>query len=514
MKPPSNIDRVAAQPKPWFGVRIAGGAVRAEGTPACTLGKRIPVAGRPLDEGVFVDWKWDGRTLTVANDRYGLYPLFYCAKADSIWISPSLEQVVRGNSTRELDRPALGIFHRLGHFIGEDTPFADVRFLPPDTTLTWQEGRLELRPRANTVGQAAARQGNFDDAVDTYCDLFARSIARRLPEDDRFTVPISGGRDSRHVLLELARQGCRPRWCATVKYRPPATNEDTRIARILTARLGIEHVELDKPPSFFQAALKDVHLTNHCGGGHGWVLPLASRLAGEVGTTYDGLAGEVLSGGFMLSQRKDEMFRQGDFDTLARLVLQENGNEGALCHVLADDLYRSLPLDEAVKRLVPELRRHAGLPNPVLSFVFGNRTRRCVASIPFAILHQVPLVHVPFLDHELFDFLSALDPSVVADNRLHDATIRRAYPDFADVPYEDKSVRAAFTPAEQGYYRQARRELLDYLRETPASALRVVSRRYLYTKAAADLLMRRVDPPWYLRTALQAVELERLRGGS
>jgi hypothetical protein len=332
-----------------------------------------------------------------------------------------------------------------------------------------------------------------------------------MPGSDRFTVPISGGRDSRHILLELAKQGVRPAFCPTVKYRPPATNEDTRIARLITERLGVRHVEVDKPDSFFRAGLKDVHLTNHCGGGHGWVLPVASALAGQVDALYDGLAGSVLSGGFMLTQQKLDLFRAHDFSTLARLWLEESRFEGKLAHVLAPELYRQIPLGLAVDRMAPELARHADTPNPVLSFVFWNRTRRCVASIPYAILHQVPRVHTPYLDHALFDLLFTLDSSVVDGNRLHDETIRRAYPDFADVPYEDKKARAAFRPDERDYYRQARRELYTYLRQAPAEALRVVQRPYLFAKIGADLLTRSMGPPWYMRTAQQAMELERLR---
>lgn len=507
----SNIENVRTEPKPYFSVRREAEGVRTDGLARCSLGRRIPVVGQEYDEGVFVEWEWNGRCLTVENDRYGLYPLFYCAKGDSICISPSLAQVVRSNSARRLDLPALGIFFRMGHFVGEDTPFDDVRFLPPNCALTWEDGRLELQVRSSGAAPSQTEALGFDEAVETYRELFAQSISRRLPGDDRFTVPVSGGRDSRHILLELARQGARPRSCATVKYRPPATNEDTRVARLLAARLGVTHVEIDKPSSFFQAELKEIHLTNYCGGGHGWILPLASRLNGEFTMTYDGLAGEVLSAGFMLSRRKMDLFRMHDFEALASLVLAENQLEPVLRNVLSAELYRSIPANEAIERLVRELRKHAEAANPVLSFVFWNRTRRCIGSIPFGIFHQIPVVHVPYLDHALFDFLFSLDPALVEHGRLHDETIRRSYPGFADIPYEDKSVHAKFSPADRSYYREARKELFTFLGGASSEALQVVNRPYLVAKIAVDLLARRVDAPWYLRPALQAIELERLR---
>lgn len=509
----SNIANVSHAPKPFFRASLKNGLVLSEGVPHCLLGRRVPLAAGQLDDGVFLEWSWDGQRLVVTNDRYGLYPLFYCAKSHSICISPSLEQVARGNSDRQLDYPALAIFFRMGHFVGSDTPFEDVRFMPPNSTLTWENGRLDIRQHSAGALPSSVLAPTFDEAVDNYGALFSRAIARRLPGDERFMVPLSGGRDSRHILLELVKQGVRPPACATVRFRPPSTDEDMRVARLLTDRLGIAHIEIDKPSSFFDAELKDVHLTNHCGGGHGWVLPLASKLVGDYSIMYDGLAGSVLSGGFMLNSRKTALFREEAWEDLARLILGENNAEPMLRSVFTDAFRSRIDLKEAVDRLVPELRRHAGLPNPVLSFVFGNRTRRCVASIPFGSLHQVPVVHVPYLDHAVFDFLFSLDPSMMEDNRLHDETIRRAYTEYADIPYEDKRVKAVMSAADHAYYRAARRAFFSYLRQAPVAATASLRKTQLYARIGADLLTSRSQAMWYMRPALQTIELERLRLG-
>lgn len=508
-----HIDNVGAEPKPWFIARVRGGSVEIEGEPRCALGRRIKLSGRSHDEGVYLDWAWDGRKLVIENDRFGLYPLFYCAHDGLICISPSLEKVVKRSSERQLDYSALSVFFRMGHFIGEDTPFADVRFMPPNSVLTWAGGRLEIASKGDHLVSGSVSSLDFDETVDRYRELFSRSISRRLPEDSRFTVPVSGGRDSRHILLELARQGVRPRSCATVKYRPPATNEDVRIARLLADRLDIEHVELEKPRSFFRAELNDVALTNYCGGGHGWVQPVASNFAGHYTTIYDGLAGSVLSGGFMLAEDKVKLFRQGSFNELALTLVGENKNEGALRNIFSRDFYRRISLEKTVERLACELRTHAEAPNPVLSFVFWNRTRRCVASIPFAIFHEVPVVHVPYLDHDLFDLLFSLDASVVEHNRLHDEAIRRSYPEFSDIPYEDKKAKAVFSKMDCSYYRAARAEFFSYLWGCSKRDIVKVSRQYLFMKLGADLIARKVDAPWYIRPALQAIEIERLAGG-
>jgi asparagine synthase (glutamine-hydrolysing) len=507
----SNMSHVHPDGKPHLGIRLLTGAPpQVSGSASHLCGARFPGARAGRDDGIFVQWRWDGDTLRVENDRYGIYPLFYCAKADSIWISPSLELVVRGNSERALDHAALAVFHRLGHFIGEDTPFKDIRFLPPDSVLTWRRGELSIQSRPFELLDSGKGLG-FDDAVEAYRERFARAMARRLPREARFTVPISGGRDSRHILLELAQQGAVPSHCPTLHYRPPATNQDVAVARELTRRLGIQHDEIARPSSYFEASLKDVGLTNHCGGGHGWVMPLASHVAGRYDELYDGLAGSVLSGGFMLAEDKLALFRSQRFEPLARLILGASANEGALKNVLAPPAYAQWSLDAAIERLLPELQRHADRPNPVLSFVFWNRTRRCVGSIPYAILHQVRVVHTPYLDHELFDLLFELDPAHVEDNRLHDEVIRRAYPSLADVPYEDKKARAVMKAEDLSYYRDTRAEFSRHYRALDRRLGTGLNHRYLNARLALDWLKRNSESPWYMRTVLQVSELERLR---
>lgn len=506
----SNMDRVSADGKPFLGIRLVERQHQVCGQASALCGARFPGSQPGIDDGIFVEWRWDGDTLTVENDRYGIYPLFYCAKPDSIWISPSFEDVARGNSARIPDDAALAVFHRMGHFVGEDTAFGDVKFLPPDSVLTWRQGTLAISSRPFRINAAGHGLG-FDDTVEAYRERFARAITRRLPKQPRFTVPISGGRDSRHILLELARQGAVPASCPTLHYRPPATNQDIEVARVLTQRLGIRHDELARPSSYFEASLKDVRLTNHCGGGHGWVMPLASHAAGRFDELYDGLAGSVLSGGFMLAEDKLRLFREGRFEALARRILGEAQNEQALQRLLAPASYAAWSLEAAAARLVPELQRHADRPNPVLSFVFWNRTRRCVGSIPYAILHQVPVVHTPYLDHEVFDLLYELEPSFVEDNRLHDEVIRRAYAPFADVPYEDKKARATMQPADRSYYRETRAEFGRHFRALDAAFRQPLNSGYLNRKLLLDAVRRNSDSPWYMRTALQVSELERLR---
>lgn len=506
-----DIESLKPDCKPFFEARYAEGSAVASGSLRQALGRRIPLGDGKPDDGVFVEWSWDGTELVVRNDRYGMYPLFYACHDNQIRISPSIQQVLDGNVPRDLDHSALAVLLRLGHCVGDDTPFAHIRTQPANSTMVWRDGTLTITRHADNRAFRGRRQLSFDDAVDAYITLFDQATARRLPHTDRFTVPLSGGRDSRHILLALDKQGVKPPFCPTLQYRPPATNEDMRIAGLLTSRMGIEHVQVARPQSWFDAVLKDVHLTNYCGGGHSWSLPLAAYLKGRVDTMYDGLAGSVLSGGFMLDEGRLALVRAGKFEELAVKLVSDSGKEGYNNTVLKSGFLRLASREAAVARLAEELAKHTQADNPLLSFIFWNRTRRAVGSIPYEIMSDVPTVHCPYLDHDVFDFLTSIDPEMFLDNKLHDAAIKRGYPTYTDIPFEDKALKAAMDADARTFYRQSIKRFARYLAGRGLRGSSIVRTSYLYPRVIFDLMKRRNALPWYLMSSVHALELEEVR---
>jgi len=192
----------------------------------------------------------------------------------------------------------------------------------------------------------------------------------------------------------------------------------------------------------------------------------------------------------------------------------EGGREVALRTCIGKAWLRRMPLDTAVERLTVEVKRHVNQPNPTLSYVFWNRTRRYVALIPFAMLSGVSCVHTPFLDHRLFDFLAGLPLELVAKNRLHDHAIRIAYPEFADIPFEDKQAARVTQAADVGYHRRTRPDLLRHLAALPPCARIPLRSAPVFARIGLDQVFRADTEPWYLYTLLQVAELERLRCGN
>jgi len=506
---PSSLDQLSPRARPWFAARKTPAGIEAEGTARCRLGHAIPCDGDATPDGIFVHWDWDGSRLTVTNDRYGIYPLFYSDHGGAVRISPSIFHVLDGDFPKALNLPALAVFMRLGHFVGEDTPYEHVHMLPPNSRLTWTEGRatVEHGPRPAPKRQA----GTFDQAVEGYRHYFARAIARRAPPEAGFDLALSGGRDSRHILFELLAQGHRPARTVTVRPYPPLDHEDHRTAQRIARELGLEHHGVDHHPSHHAALLKDIELTSMCSGSHAWLLPLATHLK-EHGTTciYDGLAGDVLSGGLQISHDRLQLIREGRTTELARALLPNATRDRFLDACFRKPLTTAIPRALAVERLATELERHLEQPSPLVSAIFWNRTRRGIALLPFSVLAHVDTVYCPYLDHDLFDFLIGLDPEHTLDNRLHDEVIRRSYPELAHLPYAGSAGGQASPRACDHYYRRAARDAIAHLLRHPrAAASRLVRTERFAAMLLRDMASPRARRPWHLHALLHALCVER-----
>jgi hypothetical protein len=466
--------------QPFFHARRVGRETHTRGSARCSFGRAGATGPETGCGGVFARWEWDGETLTVRNDRYGYYPLFYARTADEIWVSPSILKMIAEGAPAELDDAALAVFLRMSTFVGDDTPFAGIRHVPPGARFTWRDGRLDVAGQYLVAKPQAISRGA---ALDGYIDLFRAAIRRDAPDPERVVVPLTGGRDSRHILLELCEGGSRPRRCVTTRAYPPGGSEDVDVAAQVAAAVGVEHLTLAQPRSRYRAERRKNELTSLCTFEHVWILPLAEYLQGGGYTVYDGIAGDTLSQSQLFSLDRVEWFERGDVASLAEDLL---GPEGYLPNLLPGELYERVARPVALGRLRTELSRHLDAPNPFSSFRFYNRTRRTVSLAPHAILAQVADVRAPYLDPDLYDFLSSLPARMTVDRRFHTDAIARAYPRYAGLPYEVKGVRAM-----AGAAGHLRRLGLEVLRATlPGARESVLRRAPLAVRFARAMLSR------------------------
>lgn len=405
-------------------------------------------------------WQWDGERLRAHTGRYGFRPLFVRRLADGVALSPSLVRLMSIGGSLPIDDAAMAVFLRIGFFVGEDTPFRDIRVLPPGGRLEWHDGVLSIEA---TYPRVHAADMTRSAAIDAFIDVFRDAVRRADPGAYRNVVPLSGGRDSRHILFELCAAGHPPDRCLTLRNYPPRGTRDVVVATEIARAVGVTHELIEETPSRVSAELRKNLLTHFCADEHAWFMALADRLSKQDVAIWDGIAGDVLSNGHRLDASQLALARAGSIEDLARLML----DDGAM-RMVPPAMAARWSRDRAIARVSEELRHHLDAPNPIGSYIFWNRTRREIALVPFGLWNAAGRVMTPYLDPSVFELLASLPAEMFLDKRFHPDAIRRAYPAHAYLRFDTetglRSVRAPNgTPADAPYYRRLLREAGAYV---------------------------------------------------
>ena len=476
---------------PFVQVSTQDGRPVVAGLQTAFFGHRIPRPDLPTDDGVFAAWRWHDGTLEIESDRYGMRPLFYATRGRDIVCSPSITAILSRGVQPVLDDAAIAVFLRLNFFIGDDTPFAAIRAVPPASRPTWSEGVLRFEsqrpanPRPATIGRR--------EAVSEFVDRFAAAVGRRLPSGEAVTLPITGGKDSRHILFALLRHGVRPSTCLTVRHYPPRCNDDENLARLITRELQLPLLVIDRETRRLAAERRKNILTEFCSDEHVQFLPVRDHLLRQPAVVYDGIAGDTLTQSWPMPRAMADVFERQDVDGAIQQLLQYevHGLEQALDNLLTAPARRRFSYALATERLKTEVVRHMGGPNAGNAFVFWNRTRREVAWAPYGLLGFLPKVFAPFLDPDVFDFLMSLPVALVLDRQFQVEALSRAYPASVTVPFELQQ-----DDAEDARY--ARSVATDLARMVALKPSSFVRRRYVLPRAAAAWLKGRVAPVWFM----------------
>jgi asparagine synthase (glutamine-hydrolysing) len=103
-------------------------------------------------------------------------------------------------------------------------------------------------------------------------EMPAREYARRVTEAveratvsaDRLILPLSGGRDSRHIAFARQELGKRVTSYVTTRHLPWWQDEDVRVATQLVSILGSRHVVVTQPNAYVGNIVRTFRRTGFC----------------------------------------------------------------------------------------------------------------------------------------------------------------------------------------------------------------------------------------------------------
>ena len=474
------MKRQTASQDGWFRISTRDGRTSASGQPHFFKGYALEDG-----DGVFVEWNWDGSRFTARTCHSGFMPLYYYSDDEQLAVSTRITDLFAATGTAPQLCPAsLGVLLRLGFMVGNHTPFSGVMVLGPQGTIEWRPGT------APAIRSSYPGHGEFrgQDAAARYTALF-RDATEKIGAimADNFAMPLSGGRDSRHIAIELHRQGRKPTFALTAEHLPPRTNEDVRVAATLCRVMNWPHRVVRQPVrGGYQQELEHAQAVDFMTYEHAWTLPVRDALRHSgVAAVFDGVGGDVLSAGLFQDDRLLQPYLAGDIESVrAGLLLNwsQLGGDAALRESLGPGLAAVADPAPASELIDAELRLHLGSPNPLKSFYFWNRSRRSTGLLPFKILGG-QVAYAPYLGKELLSYLLGLPPAATADRGLHNRAIALADPVIGAIPYEDKQAAAT---------RQAISDRVSFYGPLMAGTLaakRYLNRRFLLPRAAQSLLL-------------------------
>ncbi len=456
----------------YFVAKKSDGKLHSAGTTSCQFGNPMTYHGRR--QGYFGEWDWDGekQQLTAQVDALGFFNLFYYADRDCVMISPSPIQLISLGAPADPDPRALAVFFMIGWQLEQDTPFKHIKVLPPNGTLTWRDGTWSVSGGKEICPETAM---SSTTAIDGFIDRFRSAVKSHLDSLDRadgdILLPLSGGRDSRHILFEMRHFGRQPSRCLTHGNRL-GCDPDVAAAIDVAKAVQAEHEIVNNRSSPIRDQIIVLLMTHFCSDESAQFVAMSKHLGRmpHKPVLFDGLAGDVLSRNKAFSNpAMHTLCRRGEWGAVVDDGLRKTNDKILSCSFAdrASNLAKPY-LDEARSYLVETLKTYENAADPWTAFLFWNRTRREIGQIPISILAGLgdrADVRCPYIDLDLVSHLMSVPFELTADGKFHDKVIAAEFPEFAWLRYHDDY--------QANYIRPSVTEKLRIIRDGVSAATRI-----------------------------------------
>lgn len=390
------------------------------------------------ESGIAANWLWDGERLEVTSDRHGYMPLYYHFEdaTGTLRVSDSPLELLADGVSADLDVDSLGFFCRAGFLLGDRSLYRNIQRVPAGSILSWYAGRIDVRSVENRFQLESP--SSIDEALEGWIDRFRTAISRRQPSGIDFAMPLSGGRDSRMILMELRSLGHEP--VEVVSFGPglKGENEDLRIARRIARRLDIPHAIARSTRSWLEVE-HERHAWCGCEAiEHSWLMGLWRYFRENHRCWYDGLGSGAMTRGELNTPDMLEHLRAGATDEFCNRFFERTAAPTeSWIQRIAEATGRDIPnRDSTVELVREELDRHAHAPNPLGLFSFCNWGRRAIALNPYGICRSVAEVHTPFMDRDLVDWVASVPAEWTFENDLQTEASLRLHPELADIEFD------------------------------------------------------------------------------
>lgn len=186
--------------------------------------------------GMFAFAIWDSRErrLFAARDRLGIKPFFYRETEEGLAFASEIKALLELGRP-DMDATALRDFFSYKYVPHPKTIYRGIRRLPPAHTLTWSEGKLDIRRYWEPSAEISIR--DMRRAAERLGELLSEIVPEHTLSDVPVGLFLSGGIDSTTLAAHLER----PRTFTLAV--DAARFDESEAAREVSEHFGTDHVE-------------------------------------------------------------------------------------------------------------------------------------------------------------------------------------------------------------------------------------------------------------------------------
>ena len=395
--------------------------------------------------GMFAFAVWDAvkRELFLARDRLGIKPLYY-AMIDGRLVFASEMKAITGHPDfrREANLAALSSYLSLRTVIGEDTVFAGLKTLQPGFTLRFCDGRVSVRRYWDIPPAGQTKDLGEAHYLDQLREMLPRIVKSHMVSDVPVGAYLSGGVDSSLLVALMQVHQSAPVKTYSVGFDVEGYDEGD-YADLVSRHLGTEHHRLVVNADSFIGTMEAMisHRDQPLSIPHeGALLALSHDLRREVTVCLSGEGADELFGGYgrvqrsPMDYRKLQLFKSlpvslqslirssvRDPEMRARLVLKDDVDHflhvyhwwprAEKAWVFSDAANQALNGDQALEALCHEVFDASASSDPydrVFHFFEKVHLVNLLDRLDMQSMAASVEARVPFVDHELVEFVSAM----------------------------------------------------------------------------------------------------------
>lgn len=146
---------------------------------------------------------WDKRKskLVLANDRFGVRPLYYSSISNRLLFSSEAKGILRcPGFNAELEPAALPELFAFGHLLGERTLFRGISLLLPASVLEFGPDGLGQKQYWRMYEHVQPSSNRPNDVLAEVKDAFKEAISRQQSGPTNVAISLTGGVDSRAII--------------------------------------------------------------------------------------------------------------------------------------------------------------------------------------------------------------------------------------------------------------------------------------------------------------------------